>query len=124
MSLETTTEEKITPEQINILIQKANDVELKYLLILQLQGRRGGCGHLYLYDTEIEIIHGKAELVTLEREYVNECEWKERLLVIPLEISTIVKVSFRDDNPEVSDFDEYYIFTAEGWKSLRVEVPK
>ena len=117
------TERRITPEEIEYLIRKANEIETKYLLIVELIGRRGGCGHLYLYDEEIEVIYGKAKFVTLEREN-SDCEWREKILVIPFEVPTIIKVSYRDDNPEVTNTDTFYIFTSEGWKSIRVEVPK
>ena len=124
MSLETRTEEKITPEQIDVLIQKASDTELKYLLLITREERVGGCGYLYLYSTEVDVVYGDTELVTLERKNISECEWREKILAIPKTIPTIVRVSYRDDNPEISDFDEFFIFTSEGWKSLRVEVPK
>ena len=117
------TERRITPEEIEYLIRKASDTELKYLLILELIGRSGGCGYTYLYDEEIDVIYGKAKFVTLEREN-SGCEWRKKILVIPFEVPTIVKVSYRDDNPEVTNTDTFYIFTAEGWKSIRVEVPK
>ena len=126
MSLETTTEEKqmkIKPEQLDMLLKKASDTEMKYMLVLELEGRSGGCGYVYLYNDEIDVIYGKVELVTLESS-TYDCEWKERLLVIPFEVPTVVVRRYRDDNPEISDFDEFYIFTAEGWKSVRVEVPK
>jgi len=124
--LETTTEEKqmkIKPEQLDMLLKKASDTEMKYMLVLELEGRSGGCGYVYLYNDEIDVIYGKAELVTLERKNIR-CEWQERLLVIPLKVPTIIIRSYRDENPEVSDYDEFYIFTSEGWKSVRVEVPK
>jgi len=124
MSLESISERKITPEEIDQLLRKANEIETKYLLLLELEGRTGGCGYLYTYDSEVEIIHGKAELVTLEREYINECEWRKRLLVIPYTVSTVVVKKYRDKNPEVPNRDTFYIFTSEGWKSLEVEVPK
>jgi len=116
-------ERKITPEEIDQLLRKASDVELKYLLVLELEGRRGGCGHLYLYDSEVGIVYGKAKFVTLEREN-SDCEWRERLLVIPLKVPTVIIRSYRDENPQVTDYDEFYIFTSEGWKEVRVEVPK
>ena len=123
MSLETTTEEKITPERIEALLREASETEMKYLLVLELEGRSGGCGYKYLYDSEVGVIYGKAKFVTLERKNIR-CEWQERILVIPLKVPTIIIRSYRDENPEVSDYDEFYIFTSEGWKSLRVEVPK
>jgi len=115
-------QEKIKPEQLDMLLKKASDTELKYLLIVELEGRTGGCGYLYTYDSEVEIIHGKAELVVLERSRY-DCEWEERLLVIPFQVPTIVKVSYRNNNPQATNYDEFYIFTPDGWKSIRVEVP-
>ena len=122
MSEETISERKITSEEIEYLIRKASDTELKYLLIVKLIGRSGGCGYLYTYDEEIEVIYGKAELVVLERSRY-DCEWEERLLVIPFQVPTIVKVSYRNNNPQATNYDEFYIFTPDGWKSIRVEVP-
>jgi len=116
--------ERITPEEIKKLIEKASDTEMRYLLILQLQTRSGGCGHLYTYNETIELIYGKAEFVTLESSQPEECLWREKILVIPYTVPVIVRKGHRDKNPEVSNFDEFFIFTGSGWKEVRVELPK
>jgi hypothetical protein len=123
MSVEIT-ERRITPEEIKKLVEKANEIETKYLLILKREERTSGCGWKYLYEDSIEIVYGKGELVTLELSRPEECLWREKILVIPYTVPVVVVLKHRDQNPQISDYDEFFIFTPDGWKHLEVEVPK
>jgi hypothetical protein len=116
--------ERITPEEIKKLVEKANEIEMKYLLLLRVEGRTGGCGYLYTYNEEVEVIYGKAVMVTLESSRPEECLWREKILVIPFTIPTVVVKRYRDKNPQITNTDTFFILTSEGWKHLEVEIPK
>jgi len=117
-------ESRIPTELINKLIQNASPLELKFLLILKREERTAGCGWIYLYEDSIEIVYGKGELVTLELSRPEECLWREKILVIPYTVPVVVVLRHRNQNPQVTDYDEFFIFTPNGWKHLEVEVPK
>jgi len=117
-------ESRMPIELIKKLVEKASPTELKYLLLLERIERTGGCGYLYLFEESVEIVYGKGEIVTLELSRPEECLWREKLMIVPYSVPVVVIKKYHDDNPEVNDFIEVFVFTSEGWKSLRGEIPK
>jgi hypothetical protein len=115
---------ELTIEDIKKLIEQASPIEFKYLLKLRLERRRGGCGYVYLFWTDAEVIYGDADVITLDKYYADDCTWFEDILIVPKTVPTIVLLKHHDDDPEYSDYNDIYVFDRDGWKSVRVWIPK
>jgi len=111
-------------ETIKKLVEKASSTESKFILKLRLDRRRGGCGYVYRWWTSLDIVHGDADIVNLSTQFSDECTWVEDVLVIPKAVPTILVRTYRDDDPQVRNYAEIYIFDKDGWKSVRVDIPK
>jgi len=101
------------------LVKKAKDTEWRYLLILEDWSRQG---EAYVDFQRFEVVYGQADIIELET-------WDEgypyrrgsKNLIVPKTVPTIVKVErFSNTQSPVIDEEELYIFTAEGWKQVKV----
>jgi len=111
--------EKLTPEMIKELLEKATPVETKYLLKLRRWARQGGAYDDY---AEFEVVYGEAEEVTLE-------EWDsgypyargEDVIVIPRRVPTVIYWKHYEDKGDGEMKTRIiYIFTKDGWKSVEL----
>ena len=117
---------ELTEEETVKLIRKVIEEgkeEAVYILTLELRNRWSGCGYLYLYRESLEVLEGNADIVTLSRSEFN-CSEVEELAIIPKTLPVVIKVMYIDEDPEVSDTVTYYVFTSDGWKSIKVSLPK
>ena len=115
--------QELSPEQISRLIelaQKENRIEARYILKLQRWRRQG---QSYVDDADFKVIYGEAEEVTAE-------EWDEGypyrrgedVLIIPKTIPVIVDWWHNwDYDTDRGETETIYVFTSEGWKSVRVK---
>ena len=113
----------IDVETIKRLLKEATPAEARYLLVLKEITRRSGCGWVYLYSVKLDVVMGNVETLVLN-EYEHNCDEFREVLVIPKTVPAIVALTYRDQNPEVSDSITFYIFTAEGWKKVTTPIPK
>ena len=117
---------ELTNEDIAELVRRAlseGREEARLILRLTLSNRREGCGYIYLFREYIEILEGDADIITLEK-YEVDCNEVEKVAVIPKMVPTVVKVTYRDEDPEALDRVLYNVFTPEGWRSIEVILPK
>jgi len=115
---------ELTPEMIKELVEKASPTDFKYLLKLRLGKRKSGCGYVYRWWSNIETLYGDAEIFKLSEIYFDECTWEEEILVIPKTVPVVIMNEFRSDEPRDTNFTEIFVFTSDGWKSVRVDIPK
>ena len=115
---------ELTPEEIRKLIEKASPTEWKYILKLTLEKRKGGCGYVYRWWSDINVLCGDADIVKLSRNDFDECTWEEEILIVPRTTPTIVLKTFRSDEPRDQNYINVFIFDRDGWKSVRAEIPK
>jgi len=120
-----TTQTQTVVRLINEVMQKPEEYkeEAKLILTIELHNRTSGCGYVYLYREDLEIIEGSADIVTLEKREYN-CDVIENVAVIPKSVPVLIKVVYRDEDPEVGDYIQYYVFTPNGWRSVKVILPK
>ena len=114
---------ELTPEDIKKLIENAKETEWKYLLKVKIANRRVGCGYVYLYDEDLKIIYGDAEIITILSD-TQDCTDYEEVLVIPKTVPTIVMKIHTDENPECPNYVDIFVFTSEGWKWVTTRIPK
>jgi len=107
--------EKMTPEDIKRLLEKAKDTEWRYLLKIEEWARQGSA-----YDdvAEFEVVYGEADLVRLE-DYdagypgVAGTEY----LVVPKTVPVIILWRHYQDYGNGSKSTRIvFIFTKDGWK--------
>jgi hypothetical protein len=115
--------QELTAEQIRKLVelaQKEGRVEARLLLILDTWRRQGPS---YVNDADFSIIYGNAELIEYE-------EWDAgypyerglKYIIIPKSVPVIIRWWHVWDYGEDRGEEEViYIFTTEGWKSVRVK---
>jgi len=97
--------------------------EANLILVLKREGRRSGCGYVYLYKNDYEVLEGEVIEVTLDYgEY--DCNWFEDVAIIPKTVPVIIVERYHNDEPEVSDYINVHVFGSDGWKGIRVFVPK
>ena len=107
--------EKITPEQIIKLLDKAKDTEWRYLLKIREWARQGSA---YTDYAESQVIYGEAERVTLERwDAGYPYATGEDVLIIPKTVPVIVIWEHVTDQ---SIRRIVYVFTSDGWKEVVV----
>jgi hypothetical protein len=115
---------ELTPEEIRKLIEKATHIENKYLLKLILERRKSGCGYVYRWWSDINVLCGDVDIVKLSRNDFDECTWEEEILIVPRSTPTIVIKAYRSDEPRDQNYIDVFIFDRDGWRSVRAEVPK
>ena len=123
---QTLEEREVTNDDVVELVEKAlkeGREEAIYILTLTLSRRREGCGYMYLHEESLEIIEGNVDVVTLSRSEFN-CDVEERVAIIPRFVPTVVKKTYKDEDPEVDNYVCYYVFDGKGWKSIKVSLPK
>jgi len=96
--------------------------EAQYILVLELRGRKAGCGYTYLYGRDIVPLLGDVDIVTLERSEFN-CNVQERVAIIPRTVPAVVLITEWDETPGVPNYVAIYVFGAEGWRYTKVRVP-
>jgi len=117
---------EITEDDLKQIIEnvlKEGREESKYILILEIRNRDVGCGYIYLYKEEIELIEGNVEMVELDDLYFN-CEEVKKYAIIPKTLPVVLKLTHIDQNPTFNDYIEYHVFTIDGWKKIFVQIPK
>jgi hypothetical protein len=97
--------------------------EAKLILAVKREGRRPGCGYRYLYKNDYKILEGEVQEVVLKYGE-HDCNWFEDVAIIPTTVPVILVEYYHDDNPEVSDYINVHIFGSDGWRSVKVYVPK
>jgi hypothetical protein len=121
---ETLEEEKLR-EMVRDILQNPEKYQVESRLILKIrrEGRRVGCGYRYLYKDDYKVLDGEVQEVELDvGEY--DCNWFEDVAIIPLTVPVIIMERYRDDDPQVSDYIIIHVFGVDGWRSLKVFVPK
>jgi hypothetical protein len=120
---------ELSEEQIKKLVSEILSnphkypTEAKFVLRLRTDFRRGGCGHLYLYSNDFEVLYGEVDkVITYRREF--DCDVSEDVVIIPKTLPTIILQKHHDDNPEVNDYITLYVFTGSEWKFIEFPVPK
>jgi hypothetical protein len=113
----------ITAEILEKLLSEAKPEEWRYILKLKLSERIAGCGYIYRYGWNIEVLQGEAEIVTIRRKEHYDCTVETDLLVIPKTVPTVVKLLEWDTDPEVGNTETIYIMTEWGWRSVSTKVP-
>jgi len=124
--IEIKTLDEQTLKEIAIEIIKNPDKynkEARFILTIRREGRRRGCGYRYLYRNDYRIVEGDAIEVTLDYgEY--DCNWFEDKAIIPTTVPVIIMERYHDDDPQVSDYIIIHVFGVDGWRSMKVFVPK
>ena len=126
MKPETQTQTTLTEKEVAEIIRKVIEEgkeEAKLILTIELHNRTRGCGYVYLYRTDLEIIEGSVDIVVLEKREYN-CDVTENIAVIPKSVPAAVRVTYIDESPEVGNSATYYIFDGKSWKSIEVPLPK
>jgi len=117
---------ELTEEEVVEMVKRVLDEgkeEAKLILTIELHNRVSGCGYIYLYRDDVEILEGDADVITLSKSEFN-CDVEERIAIIPRSVPVVVKRTYKDDDPEASNYIQYYVFTPSGWKSVKVILPK
>lgn len=113
---------EITPEQIESLLEKAREIEWKYLLVLDRWTREMSA---FNDSADFKIVYGKAEEVILRKpepsELKRELRVAEEVLLIPKTIPVIVLWESRVESDNGFRVRIVYIFTGSGWKSVLLE---
>ena len=114
--------QELSPELISKLIelaQKENRIEARLLLVLEKWDRQGSA---YINTADFEIIYGEAELVEVgEFDAGYPYERGEKYLIIPKTIPVIVDWWHNwDYGEDRGETETIYVFTSEGWKSVKV----
>jgi len=114
--------QELSPEQIRRLVElaeKENRVEARFLLLLERWDRQGSA---YINYADFEVIYGDAEVIEIgEWDSGYPYERGEKYLVIPKTVPVIVDWWHNWDYGEERGQEEVlYIFTRQGWKSIRV----
>ena len=106
---------------IKEIIEKPEEyeTEAKLLLVLELNNRPGEA--FTDYD-EYSILEGEVEEVEIDRRYNYPTENVRVVALIPKKMPTVIRFYHFDtyqrrDNEEIT----YYIFTYDGWKSVRAK---
>ena len=108
--------EKIAPEEIARLLEKAKDTEWKFLLKLRTWARQGTGWHTDY--AEFNILFGEAEEVVLERwDAGYPYSAGEDVLIIPKTVPVVVLWEHVSDDNKTATV---YIFTKDGWKEVEV----
>jgi len=111
--------QKLTPEVIRKLVEKADPIEWLYLLKLSRWYRQG---ESYIDEQKVDVIYGEADIVELgtwDEGY--PYRRGEDVLIIPKTVPTIIRVVRRDNtiNPPVNN-EKLLVFTKDGWKEVRI----
>jgi len=121
---ETLEEEKLR-EMVRDILQNPEKYQVESRLILKIrrEGRRVGCGYRYLYKDDYKVLDGEVQEVELDvGEY--DCNWFEDVAIIPLTVPVVIMEKYHDDDPQVHDYITIHVFGVDGWRSLKVFVPK
>jgi len=110
---------------INEVLQEPEKYEEEARLILKLvlNSRRSGCGYIYLYREDMEVLEGSVDTITLSKSEYN-CDVEEEVAIVPKTVPVVLKITYLDTNPEVGDYIQYYVFDGKGWRSVKVILPK
>jgi hypothetical protein len=111
---------EISRKELVKLLEKAKEspVESSYVLILNTNNRPG---EAFMDTAEFEIIYGEVETIELERYFNYPYENGARYLLIPKTVPAVVRWWHRwDFGRDAGEREEVYVFTAEGWKCVRV----
>jgi len=112
-------------EMVKDILQNPEKYQVESRLILKIrrEGRRGGCGYRYLYKDDYKVLDGDVQEVVLDYgEY--DCNWFEDVAIIPLTVPVVILEYYHDDYPQVMDYAIVHVFGSDGWKSIKVAVPK
>jgi len=115
--------QELKPEQIKNLIElaeKENRIEGRYLLKLSTWSRQGSS---YSDDADFDIIHGNAEYILI-REWDEGYPYRKGFdyMIIPKTIPVVILWRHSwDYDLDRGESVNVYIFTTEGWKSIRVK---
>jgi hypothetical protein len=111
--------EELTPEDVEKLIEKASDLERKYLLILWTQNRPGSS---FSEVEDFEVLCGEVDDVELKHEYNYPHRNATKHLIIPKTVPTVIRWWRRWDfgETDMGEEEEIYIFTKDGWKVVEV----
>jgi len=95
--------------------------EARLILKIRREGRRGGCGYVYLYKNDYEILKGEVQEVVLSYGE-HDCNWFEDVAIIPQTVPVVVMEKYHDEDPQVRDYITIHVFGVDGWKSVRVAI--
>ena len=118
-------EEEKLREMVKDILQNPEKypVESRLILKIRREGRRSGCGYRYLYKNDYKVLDGEVQEVELDvGEY--DCNWFEDVAIIPLTVPVIIMERYHDDDPQISDYVIIHVFGVDGWRRLKVFVPK
>jgi hypothetical protein len=115
--------QELTQEQIQKLVelaQKENRIEARLLLVLEKWVRQGSA---YVNDADFDVIYGEAELVEFgEWDAGYPYERGTKYIIIPKTVPTIIRwYHVWDYGEDRGEREIVYVFTTEGWKSIRVK---
>jgi hypothetical protein len=107
------------------ILQNPNkcQVESRLILTIKREGRRRGCGYVYLYKKDYKVVVGDVYEVTIKSGEYN-CDWFEDVAIIPLTVPVVILEDYHDDDPQVRDYAIVHVFGSEGWRSVKVQIPK
>jgi hypothetical protein len=111
--------EELTPEYVEKLLEKATDLEKKFLLVLWTQNRPGSS---FSEHEAFEVLYGEVEDVELEHEYNYPHRNATKHLIIPKAVPTVIRWWRRWDFGvnDMGEEQEIYVFTRDGWKVVEV----
>jgi hypothetical protein len=119
----------LTEEEIKRLIDEIlknpekYPIEAKMLLKLNVSFRKGGCGWVYRYSNDYQVLYGDVdEVEILNSEY--NCDVMREIVIIPKSVPVVILQKHHDDNPEVNDYITLHVFTGFEWRVLEFIVPK
>jgi len=98
-------------------------VEARFILKLDISRRVSGCGYMYNYGQDYEVLLGEADIVILGQEEY-DCEEREEIAIIPKTTPTVVALHEWDEHPGSKDTLTLYVFDGKAWRSMTVQVPK
>jgi len=110
---------EVTADDLKRLLERAEDAEAKFLLVLWTNRRPG---ESFTDITEFEILAGEVDTIELEHYYSYPCENSTKWLIIPKSIPVVIRYWHKDDyEGSYKMWEEIYIFTKDGWKTIRVK---
>jgi hypothetical protein len=119
--------EPISEETLNKIVSdivqnpEKYPTEARLILKIRREGRRGGCGYVYLYKNDYEILKGEVQEVVLSYGE-QDCNWFEDVAIIPQTVPVVVMEKYHDEDPQVHDYITIHVFGVDGWKSVSVAI--
>jgi hypothetical protein len=95
--------------------------EARLILVIRREGRRKGCGYVYLYKNDYKIIEGEAIELSLSCGE-HDCNWFEDVAIIPQTVPVVIVEEYHDEDPQVAEYAKVHVFGTDGWKSVSVAI--